>query len=442
MEEILQRPTPYTHTKLAAPDGNQTDNPTGLLDVATASQSRQRVGTYKAADREFSGAEKAESLGELQTLRLPRSRSNERRRRQSAGRQGELSREGEHGRRIVLDTKEAEARLAQASNDVDYNSEESARDSSGDGEGLRPRKQQKLHASRKTSPPNRPILDLDSQLPYDGTGRNSGDEKHDNNDDHIEDERAVSTTQPASPSLQESTSLRDIEPLHDEVGNGSRNQILDYPVNDLTEEDDDSDDGDDDNDEDEENDEGYDKDEDKAKNYSDGSDGGDDDGDGDGDSSDGDEEGNKAHKHVEQHKPPTSVRGISNPKRAAEHGLQRSRHSPLTLSMRKSDRSTAPTSNHHKRVAPPKHGCRRARKPSFIDSASDSDGATSGAALNANLEGMVNPSSPQTQEERAIYHRISLRQPSSTPFTGQPCQAVPKAKAQVQVHGKGRRAAY
>lgn len=273
-------------------------------------------------------------------------------------------------------------------NDVDYNSEESARDSSGDSEGLRPRKQQKLHASRKTSPPNRPILDLDSQLPHDGTGRNSGDEKHDN-DDHIEDERAVSTTQPASPSLQESTSLRDIEPSHDEVSNGSRNQILDYPVNDLTEEDDDSDNGNDNNDKDEENDEGYDKDEDKAKNYSDdsdGSDGGDNDGDSDGDSSDGDEEGNKAHKHVEQHKPPTSVRGISNPKRAAEHGLQRSRHSPSTSSMRKSDRSTAPTSNHHKRVAPPKHGRRRARKPSFTDSASDSDRATSGAASNADPE--------------------------------------------------------
>ena len=62
-------------------------------------------------------------------------------------------------------------------NDVDYNSEESTRGSSGEGEGVRPRKQQKPHASRKTSPPIRPILDLHSQLPHDGTGHNSADEK-------------------------------------------------------------------------------------------------------------------------------------------------------------------------------------------------------------------------------------------------------------------------
>jgi len=75
VEELLRTPV-SKRTKLVAPDGNQTDNPAEGLDVTAVPQPLRRPGTYVAADQESSGAEKAENLGELQTLQLSRCRTN------------------------------------------------------------------------------------------------------------------------------------------------------------------------------------------------------------------------------------------------------------------------------------------------------------------------------------------------------------------------------
>ena len=237
-------------------------------------------------------------------------------------------------------------------NDVDYNSGDSAKDGSDGSDGsessesLRPRKQRKPLNSRKNPPAGLPTIGLEPPLPHDGTCKSDND-KRDSIDDRIEDERAVSTARPTSPSLQQSTSLRDNAQPHDRFSNGSH-QILDDRVNGLTEEDDD---GDVDNDdEDDDNHDDYHDNHDKADGCSDdGEDKGD-----DSDSNYGDDEDNNAHERLEQHRPSISVRGVLASKRAAEHLAQRSPYSSSTLSKHKSSRGTANTSNLHKPLAPPR----------------------------------------------------------------------------------------
>jgi hypothetical protein len=236
---------------------------------------------------------------------------------------------------------------------TDYISDTSVGEVSEGSEGLRPRKQRRSPASRKASPPGPPTPDL------------SG------GDDRIK-ERAASATRPISPLLQQSSSSRDIGPPQDKV-NGSAEKC---------------DHSDDNKDGENVMDEG------KAKNYCDGSDdsgdtvdddAGDGDGDG-GDSSDSDN-GSEARGCAGRRESPTFISGQSKLKRAAKHHLQRSHQSPSISSTHTPDRSTALTNNYRKRVASPIHNRLRTRKPLLSPaSASDSNKAIPGAALNANSE--------------------------------------------------------
>jgi hypothetical protein len=235
---------------------------------------------------------------------------------------------------------------------IDYISDTSVGES---GESVRPRKQRRSPASRRTTPSGSPTLGL-------------------NDGDGIK-ERAVSAAQPTSSSPWHYMSPRDTGPPEDGA-NDSRNHILDDLANGLAEESDD---------EDGENvvDEG------KAENYSDGSDDSDDtddDDSGDGDSSDSDE-GNEARGCAGRRGLPTPITSQSRTKRAAKHHLQRSHYSPSISSTHASDQSTALTSNYRKRVASPIHNRLRTRKPLLSPaSGSDSNKAIPGAALNANSE--------------------------------------------------------
>lgn len=171
------------------------------------------------------------------------------------------------------------------------------------GEGLRPRKQRRSPASRRTSPPGPPTPDLDG------------------GDDRIK-ERAASATRPTSPFLQQPSSSRDIGPPQDKV-NGPAEKC---------------DHSDDNKDGENVMDEG------KAKNYSNGSDDSSDtvdDNAGDGDSSDSDN-GNEARGCAGRRESPTFISGQSKLKRAAKHHLQRSHQSPSISSTHTPDRSTAP----------------------------------------------------------------------------------------------------
>lgn len=208
-------------------------------------------------------------------------------------------------------------------NDID--SDDSAK---GSNERLRPRKHRRSPDSRKSSL--------------------AGVPKHDSKEDHIESEQAASTARPVNPSFQKHTTLRGNALSHDSAGNNNH-QILDDPVNCLTEEDSDCDDGN--NDEDEG---------DKADNCS------------DDEEDEGDDEYSNAHERQEQHRPSTSVRGGLTPRRDAKHRAQWSRHSLSTSSKRKSGRSNANTTNLHKLLAAPRPGCRRA--PKLPESLPDSDG--------------------------------------------------------------------
>ncbi|KAF2194757.1 hypothetical protein K469DRAFT_132937 [Zopfia rhizophila CBS 207.26] len=246
--------------------------------------------------------------------------------------------------------------------DVNYNSDASARDGKEVGQSLRARKQRKSPTSHKNSL-------LDSQLPQEGTYRNSGNNNHDIKENRIEDERTVSTTPRASPSHQEPTSFRDMGPSHDEVGDGSHNHSLDGLIDDSTEEEEEEEDGsgsggddNDDDNKDESNDGDGDEDE-KEDSSSDSED----------DKDDGNNGGRKGQRYAERQRFSTSIRGSTASKRAVQRHPQQHRHS--TSSVHESDRSTTYTSNLHKPLAHPKRSPRRARKPSLTDCLPESEGA-------------------------------------------------------------------
>ena len=307
LEEEIRAPA-HNRTTPSTLDGNQTDSSAEGRRIGTAPQFRQELRTSVAAGQESSGAEK-----------LKKRRSDQ------------------------LDQPDS----------INYISDTSVGES---GESVRPRKQRRSPAFRRTTPSDSPTLGL-------------------NNDDGIK-ERAVSAARPTSPSPRHYTSPRDTGPPEDGA-NDSRNYILDDLVNSLAEESDNNEDG--------ENvmDEG------KAENYSDGSDDSDDTGDddsGDSDSS-GSDEGNEARGCAGRRGLPTLINGQSKTKRAAKPHLQQSQHSHSVSSTHASKRNTALTSNYRKRVASPIHNRLRTRKPLPIPvSGSDSNKAIPGAALNANAE--------------------------------------------------------
>jgi len=219
-------------------------------------------------------------------------------------------------------------KLDERTDDVDYDSDHSAKESNEGGEGLRPRKQQKPHASRTTSSLGLPIINL-----------NSGDDKHNNSDGNSDNEaeRAVSSAWPASPS--------------------HHNQNLDDPINNLTAEE--EEDGDEDEDEDEDS-------------YNDGDD------DNNDDSDQSDDKSDKDRRCAERRKPSISpIRRDSAPKCAAKHHALHCRRSTSTSFVHESSQRTAHTSNRHESLAPPRNGRGHARKPSFKDSLPNSDGAES-----------------------------------------------------------------
>jgi len=249
---------------------------------------------------------------------------------------------------------------------VDYNSDDSAEDSgdnNGGGKSIRHRKRRESPASCKTPPPNRPILDLNSQLPHDVTIRNS-------DDGCIVDERAVSAARPTSPSLQDSTALCDIEPSQDKVGADGYNQILDDPVHDFTEDEDDDDGA---------SNEEHDSDNDFNDSSSDNTDNKTEDDDSDG----GDDKGHKGHKNAERQRLSVFNRGGSTSKRATKHRAQQRRRA---LSMHESNRSTAPISDYRKRQTLLRGRRRYARRSSSAGSTSNCGNAASKVALNADTE--------------------------------------------------------
>ncbi|KAF2176867.1 hypothetical protein K469DRAFT_395500 [Zopfia rhizophila CBS 207.26] len=240
------------------------------------------------------------------------------------------------------------------SEDVDYNSDASARDGKEDGQSLRPRKQRKPLTPLKNSLPN-------SQSLHEGTNRNPGDNSHDTKNDRIENEQTVSTVLRASPSHQEPTSFRDIGPSHGDVGDGGHNHSLDGPVDNSTEEEEEGGD----NDDYKSNDGGGDKDEDEKEDSSSSS-----------EDDNGDEDGHKGHRYAERQRlSALSIRGNTAPKRAVQRHVQQHRRSTSTSSVRESNQSTAHTGNFHKPIAHPKLSPRRAQKVSLTDYLPESDKA-------------------------------------------------------------------
>ncbi|KAF2175023.1 hypothetical protein K469DRAFT_756475 [Zopfia rhizophila CBS 207.26] len=340
---IQGEPPLQAHTKLAASDSNHTDNPPRSINAAIASQSGQELGTYMPADQELSGTEKAESFD------VPPVNGESDRERANTG--GEL---------LSTPNKRKLDQLNQLE-DVDYNSDTSARDGSEDSQNLRPRKQRKPLAPFKSS-------FLDSQLLHEGTNRNSGDDNHDIDDNRIEDGRTVSTTPRASPSHQVPTSFSDMGPSHDRVGDGGHYNSLNDLVDDSTEEEEEGGDDDDDDDNDESNNGDGNEDEDEKEASSSSS---------EDDNNDSDDEDYKGHRYAERQRLSTSIRGNTALKRAAQLHAQH-RHS--TSSIHESDRSTAHTSNLHKPLAYPKRSPHRARKPTLTDYLPESDEAASKVA--------------------------------------------------------------
>ncbi|KAF2175201.1 hypothetical protein K469DRAFT_684393 [Zopfia rhizophila CBS 207.26] len=351
--EIQGEPPLQAHTKLAASDSNHTDNPPRSINAAIASQSGQELGTYMPADQELSGTEKAESFDVPPV-------------------DGESDRERANtGDKLLSTPNKRKLDQLNQLEDVDYNSDTSARDGSEDSQNLRPQKQRKPLAPFKSS-------FLDSQLLQEGTNRNSGDDNHDIDDNRIEDGRTVSTTPRASPSHQEPTSFSDMGPSHDEVGDGGHNRSLNDLIDDSTEEEeedggDDDDDNDDDDDESNNGDGNEDEDE-KASSSS-----------SEDDKDDSDDEGHKADGYTERQRLfKSSIRGNTASKRAVQSHAHQHRRSTSTSPVHESDQSAAHTSSLHKPLAHPKHKPRRARRPSLTDCLPESNKAASKVASYAN----------------------------------------------------------
>ncbi|KAF2179340.1 hypothetical protein K469DRAFT_694046 [Zopfia rhizophila CBS 207.26] len=272
--------------------------PGEILQRTPPLQSRQELGTYMPANQEFSGTDKAESFNVPPVDR-------------------------ERAIKWKLDQ-------LNRPEDVDYNSDASARDSKEDSQSLRPRKQRKPLALFKSSL-------LDSQLLHEGMNRNSGDDNHDINNDRIEDEQT------------EPTSFRDIRPSHDEVGDSGHNHSLNDLINESTEEEGEGGGvGGDDDDYESNNGDGN-KDEDKKEDSSSSS---------KDNKDDSSHEGYEGHMYAERQRLFTSVRGNRASKRVAQLHAQQHRRS--SSSVHESDWSTAHTSNPHKPLAHPKHSPRRA----------------------------------------------------------------------------------
>jgi hypothetical protein len=208
---------------------------------------------------------------------------------------------------------------------LNYNSDDSAKDGT---EGLRPQKQQKQPNSRNGSPMDLPSMGRDTPSSHDRTGHDSGDNKHGNNNGRIinskgsndcrrrrlrNNEQLQSTACPALASRQPSSRRHSGEPPHDQAGSGVHDQNLDDPVSDSIKHN--HGDGN-----------GNDKGDSKGDFCSTSSDGGEDE-DKDTDSDDpGDGKGSNG-KHAKRQRQHTStIRGVSNSKRAAKQRTGRHHH--------------------------------------------------------------------------------------------------------------------
>lgn len=185
----------YNHLKPTA-EFNEMDSLAEGIDVATVPQAIQKLETHVVANRDSSIANDADNIDNPLIME-----------------EGNYEK-GNAGGELSLMPKKRKLNQLERDDVTNHNSNNPTKESSGgsedgkDGDSPRPQKQQRPPAYREdlsSSPPIPPILDLDSQYPQ-------------------VDQQAVSTPQPASPSLQEPTLLHGIEPPHDEASSHIHNE--------------------------------------------------------------------------------------------------------------------------------------------------------------------------------------------------------------------------